>query len=118
MPDPKRPQRIDERIGDSRGAPIAPASPQPFTPSGLCVHRVVLVDNSRAGKSSAAVPIVATDLLRGGPVAVGRRLTAHHSRALSDRQHDVVIAGTATEIPLEIFADIALGRVGVVLDQV
>ena len=25
------------------GAPIAPASPQPFTPSGLCVHGVTLV---------------------------------------------------------------------------
>src|SRR5277367_5316306 len=35
------------------GAPIAPASPQPLTPSGLCVHRVTLVDNAKAGRSSA-----------------------------------------------------------------
>ena len=30
------------------GAPIAPASPQPLTPSGLWVHRVTLVDSLNA----------------------------------------------------------------------
>lgn len=37
------------------GDPIAPASPQPFTPSGLCVHGVGLSEccTSKFGKSSA-----------------------------------------------------------------
>ena len=35
------------------GAPIAPASPQPFTPSGLWVHGVSLVPTLKAGTSSA-----------------------------------------------------------------
>ena len=35
------------------GAPIAPASPQPFTPSGLCVHGVSLVPTLNDGTSSA-----------------------------------------------------------------
>ena len=35
------------------GAPIAPASPQPLTPSGLCVHSVVWVATSKDGRLSA-----------------------------------------------------------------
>ena len=35
------------------GAPIAPASPHPFTPSGLWVHGVTLVDNVKYGRSPA-----------------------------------------------------------------
>ena len=36
------------------GDPIAPASPQPFTPSGLCVHGVPLtVSTWMLGRSSA-----------------------------------------------------------------
>src|SRR5258706_14853251 len=36
------------------GAPIAPASPQPLTPSGLCVHGVPLaVSTLKCGRSSA-----------------------------------------------------------------
>ena len=35
------------------GAPIAPASPQPLTPSGLCVHGVTLVATLNVGRSSA-----------------------------------------------------------------
>src|ERR1700736_5877220 len=34
------------------GAPIAPASPQPFAPSGLWVHAVTLVATLNAGRSS------------------------------------------------------------------
>src|SRR5450755_38684 len=34
------------------GAPIAPASPQPLAPSGLCVHGVTLVDTLNDGRSS------------------------------------------------------------------
>jgi len=36
------------------GAPIAPASPQPFTPSGLCVHGV-----SRVSTYAYVNPVVA-----------------------------------------------------------
>src|SRR5271166_707280 len=35
------------------GEPIAPTSPQPFTPSGLCVHSVVSVPTVMFGRSSA-----------------------------------------------------------------
>src|SRR5215472_10509614 len=35
------------------GAPIAPASPQPFAPSGLCVQGVTLVATLNDGRSSA-----------------------------------------------------------------
>ena len=35
------------------GAPIAPASPQPLTPSGLCVHGVTWVATVKDGRSSA-----------------------------------------------------------------
>ena len=35
------------------GAPIAPASPQPLTPSGLCVHAVTRVSSWYEGTSSA-----------------------------------------------------------------
>ena len=35
------------------GAPIAPASPQPFTPSGLCVHGVSRVSIWNIGTSPA-----------------------------------------------------------------
>jgi hypothetical protein len=35
------------------GAPIAPASPQPYAPSGLCVHGVTLVPTRNEGTSSA-----------------------------------------------------------------
>src|SRR3984893_2071273 len=35
------------------GAPIAPASPQPLTPSGLWVHGVTLVDNMKYGRAAA-----------------------------------------------------------------
>ncbi len=35
------------------GAPIAPASPQPFTPSGLCVQAVTLCATLNDGRSSA-----------------------------------------------------------------
>ena len=33
------------------GEPIAPASPQPFAPSGLCVHGVTVVPTSNDGRS-------------------------------------------------------------------
>ena len=35
------------------GAPIAPASPQPLAPSGLCVHGVTFVPTLNVGTSSA-----------------------------------------------------------------
>jgi len=35
------------------GEPMAPASPQPFTPSGLCVQGVTCVSTLKLGKSSA-----------------------------------------------------------------
>src|SRR4051794_24815967 len=35
------------------GAPIAPASPQPFTPSGLCVQGVSRVSTLKRGTSAA-----------------------------------------------------------------
>ncbi len=35
------------------GAPIAPASPQPFTPSGLCVQGVSRVSSLNSGTSPA-----------------------------------------------------------------
>src|SRR3546814_4525184 len=35
------------------GAPMAPASPQPFTPSGLVAQRVGLMANPTRGRSSA-----------------------------------------------------------------
>ena len=35
------------------GEPIAPTSPQPFTPSGLCVHSVISVPTVMFGRSSA-----------------------------------------------------------------
>ena len=35
------------------GAPIAPASPQPFTPSGLCVQAVTRVSTWYMGTSVA-----------------------------------------------------------------
>ena len=35
------------------GAPIAPASPQPFTPSTLCVHGTSVVETLKEGTLSA-----------------------------------------------------------------
>ena len=35
---------------NAAGEPIAPASPQPFAPSGLCVHGVTLVATLNDGK--------------------------------------------------------------------
>ena len=35
------------------GEPMAPTSPQPFTPSGLCVHSVAWVATPTDGRSSA-----------------------------------------------------------------
>ena len=44
------PQAITPTIA---GAPMAPASPQPFAPSGLCVHGVTMVLTLYDGTSSA-----------------------------------------------------------------
>ena len=52
------------------------------------------------------------------PWTLARLLAPHHRRPLDDRQHDVVIAGAAAEIAFEILADLALGRIGVVLHQI
>ena len=35
------------------GEPMAPASPQPFTPSGLCVQGVTVWSTVKLGRSSA-----------------------------------------------------------------
>ena len=46
-------QRVGQRVDEAGGEPIAPASPQPFTPSGLCVHGVTVWSTLKLGRSSA-----------------------------------------------------------------
>ena len=48
------------------GAPIAPASPQPFTPSGLCVHGVTLVDKVKYEKSGTEIHMHLQSKVCGG----------------------------------------------------
>ena len=48
------PSALQIALISAGGEPIAPASPQPLTPSGLCVHGVPLtVSTVKVGKSSA-----------------------------------------------------------------
>ena len=41
------------KLATAGGEPIAPASPQPFEPIGLCVQGVLIVSSLKFGKSAA-----------------------------------------------------------------
>src|SRR5207302_320002 len=68
-------------------------------------------------RSSGIWPCLSLLALRDGRRRLDLGPGCHDLRRRLDRLHDVVVTGTAADIPFQTDADFALGRVGIALEQ-